>query len=90
MERLRTLEIVELLKKFPRIFRPYFRYTATTLTATLVDEIFKPVFSDEGCRIRERELIIMHWQDYLQECEGDVITYVSDLDAFGYSIGNEQ
>ena len=72
MEGLRTLEILELVKKFPRIFRPYFCYTATTLTATLVDEIFKPVYSDEECRIREREeLIIMHWRDYLQEREGN-------------------
>ena len=91
MEGLRTLEILELVKKFSRIFRPYFCYTATTLTATLIDEIFKPVYSDEGCRIREREeLIIMHWRDYLQGREGNVITYVSDLIAFGHSIGNEQ
>ena len=26
----------------------------------------------------------------MQECEGNVITYVSDLVAFGHSIGNEQ
>ena len=37
-------------------------FLLTTLTATLVDEIFKPVYSNKGCRIWEREeLIIMHW-----------------------------
>ena len=41
------------------------------LTAEILDGIFKSCYSEEGCRRREREeLIIMHWRDYLQECQG--------------------
>ena len=73
-EGLRTLDILCLLMEFPSLFRPYFCYTSTTLTATCVDRVFTPTLSEDGCRIREQEeLVIMHWRDYLQECEGNVL-----------------
>jgi hypothetical protein len=71
-EGLRTLDILNLVKEFHTLFRPYFCYTQKTLTAACVDAIFTPILSEDGCRIREREeLVIMHWRDYLQEREGN-------------------
>ena len=71
-EGLRTLDILNLVKEFHTLFRPYFCYTPKTLTAACVDAIFTPILSEDGCRIREREeLVIMHWRDYLQEREGN-------------------
>ena len=68
---LRTLDVLDLLMRVPSLFHPYFCYGPTALTAGDIDSIFIPKFSEEGCRIREREeLIIMHWRDYLQDCEG--------------------
>ncbi|XP_046855567.1 G2/M phase-specific E3 ubiquitin-protein ligase-like [Xenia sp. Carnegie-2017] len=44
-----------------------------------VDRIFTPDFSEDGCRRREREeLVIMHWRDYLQECEANCFANVSE------------
>ena len=69
---LRTLDVLDMMMRFPSVFRSIFCYGPTTLTAKSVDEIFLPIFSDEGTQTRDREeLIIMHWRDYLQDCEGN-------------------
>ena len=71
-EGLNTLDVLDMLKRHPSIFRPYFCYGPIKLTAQSVDDIFKPLFSEEGTRMREREeLLVMHWRDYLQDCEGN-------------------
>ena len=68
---LKTLGVLSLLKGNPLLFRPYFCHRSKPLTAIEVDRIFTPDFSEDSCRRREREeLVIMHWRDYLQECEG--------------------
>jgi hypothetical protein len=77
---LRTLDVLDLLKDYPSFFRPYFCYTPIDITAEYVDRIFRPIFSEEGCKIREREeLIVMHWRDYLQDREGNMLVLPSLL-----------
>lgn len=69
---LRTLDVLDVLMRFPSIFRSYFCYGPTKLTAQSVDDIFRPILSEEGTPMRDRqELLIMHWRDYLQDCEGN-------------------
>ena len=51
---LRTLDVLDVLMRFPSIFRSYFCYGPTKLTAQSVDGIFKPIFSEECTRMRER------------------------------------
>ena len=73
-EGLQTLDILNLVKEFHSLFRPYFCYTPKTLTVACVDAIFTPILSEDGCRIQEKqELVIMHCCDYLQEREGNYI-----------------
>ena len=63
-----------MVQEFQYLFRPYFCYSPTTLTATRVDGISTPILSENGRRIRDREeLVITLWRDYLQECEGNVM-----------------
>ena len=69
---LHTLDVLDMLMQYPSIFRPYFCYGPVKLTAQSVDEVFKPIFSEEGTQMREREeLLVMLWRDYLQDCEGN-------------------
>ena len=69
---LRTLDVLDVLMRFPSIFRSYFCYGLTKLTAQSVDDIFRPILLEEGTQMRDREeLLIMHWRDYLQDCEGN-------------------
>ena len=69
---LRTLDVLDVLMWFPSIFRSYFCYGPTKLPAQSVDDIFRPILSEEGTRMRDREeVLIMHWRDYLQVCEGN-------------------
>ena len=38
-----------------------------------MDSLFVPELAEEGANVRpQQELIIMHWRDYLQDCEGEV------------------
>lgn len=40
------------------------------LTASRMDSLFVPELAEEGANVRpQQELIIMHWRDYLQDCE---------------------
>lgn len=70
-EGLCTLGVLALLKQQPSLFRQYFCHLPMSLTALTIDNIFLPNYSEEGCRMRDREeLVMMHWRDYLQDCEG--------------------
>lgn len=72
-EGLMVLKVIELIKNHPNMLRGCFCYTPQTLTAEILDGIFKACYSEEGCRMREREeMIVMHWRDYLQECHGEL------------------
>ena len=43
------------------------------LTASRMDSLFVPELAEDGSNVRpQQELIIMHWRDYLQDCEGEV------------------
>ena len=70
-EGLLTLDVLHLMKKHPNLFEEVFCYREKPLTSVIVDNIFTPCFSEEGTRQREQEeLIIIHWRDYLEECQG--------------------
>ena len=68
---LRTLNILLLMKTHPAEFRELFCHSTTALNADTIEKLFVPKYAEEGTRIREKqEHVIMHWRDYLQECEG--------------------
>ena len=69
------------MKKPPHLLQECFCHNAKSIASETLNEIFKPCFSEEGTRQREREeLVVMHWRDYIQECEGlYTYTYYSML-----------
>ena len=58
--------------KHPRAFEDVFCYNkADALTSKVLDDIFYQLLSEEGTIKQEKEeQIIMHWRDYLADCEG--------------------
>ena len=83
-EGLQTLEIAGLLRQHPNLFRPYFCFAfATVLTASCIDDMFKISVSEDDTRLREKEdLVIMHWRDYLQDCEGTMLILYYSVHVF--------
>lgn len=72
-EGLETLGILQAIQAYPDEFRNLFCFKATELTASLMESHFVTVFSPAGSNRREKEeLIVMHWRDLLQECEGTI------------------
>ena len=70
---LETLGILQAMKAYPTKFKKLFCLQATELTATMLQELFCTDYSPTGSNHRPKEeLIVMHWRDFLQECEGTV------------------
>ena len=72
---LQTLGILNLIEKHPNTMAQVFRSNSLIkLTASRMDSLFVPELAEEGANVRpQQELIIMHWRDYLQDCEGEVL-----------------
>ena len=70
-EGLQTLHIFDLIMKHPKAFQGVFCYNkADDLTSKVLDDLFFPCLSEEGTIKREKEVqIVMHWRDYLADCE---------------------
>ena len=63
---LETLGALEAIQKQPEQFRELF----TTENIATVDPIFRIDFDEQGSNRRNsQELAIIHWRDYLQDCE---------------------
>jgi len=72
-EGLKTLGVLEKIKRHPDSFRPLFSYEASTLTADQVDDLFSIRLSPEGSNKRAaEERVVTFWRDYLQDAEGKV------------------
>lgn len=72
---LQTLGILNLIEKHPNTMAQVFcSNSLLKLTASRMDSLFVPELAEEGANVRpQQELIIMHWRDYLQDCEGEVL-----------------
>ncbi|CAM4511641.1 unnamed protein product [Leuciscus chuanchicus] len=69
-EGLKTLGILEKIKRHPDSFRPLFCYEASTLTADQMDDLFSISLSPEGSNKRAaEEIVVTFWRDYLQDAE---------------------
>ncbi len=72
-----TLGILELMKKNPGLIQEAFCAREKPLTASDVNDLFTPNMDDPGSnKYPRQELTLMHWRDYLQDCEGIVDTYL--------------
>jgi hypothetical protein len=72
-EGLEVLGILHVMKRYPKEFEQLFCFQATKLTAFMLQTLFSTTYSPSGsnCRAKD-ELIVMHWRDVLQDCEGTV------------------
>lgn len=69
----RTLSILALMKKNPQLMQQAFCAKEEPLAACDVNALFTPNMDDIGSNMYPRqELSLMHWRDYLQDCEGTV------------------
>uniref|UniRef100_UPI003AAF346D G2/M phase-specific E3 ubiquitin-protein ligase-like n=1 Tax=Centroberyx gerrardi TaxID=166262 RepID=UPI003AAF346D len=69
-EGLKTLGVLEKIRRHPDSFRPLFCYEPSTLTADRVDDLFSIRLSPEGSNKRAaEEMVVTFWRDYLQDAE---------------------
>ena len=68
---LETLGVLEAIKKYPDHLRELFtKENISPLDAATVDAIFNIDYDEQGSNGRAiQELAIIHWRDYLQDCE---------------------
>lgn len=77
---LETLGALEAIQKHPEQFRELF----TTENIASVDPIFRIDFDEQGSNQRNsQELAIIHWRDYLQDCES-----IFQIDHLSWECGN--
>lgn len=71
---LATLDVLSLLKRHPLTMEQAFCAENSQLCAVDISNLFLPVLDEPGSNKHSRqELIVMHWRDYLQDCEGTVL-----------------
>uniref|UniRef100_UPI003AAF0910 G2/M phase-specific E3 ubiquitin-protein ligase-like n=1 Tax=Centroberyx gerrardi TaxID=166262 RepID=UPI003AAF0910 len=69
-EGLKTLGVLEKIRRHPDSFRPLFCYEPSTLTADRVDDLFSIRLSPEGSNKRAaEEMVVTFWRDYLQDAK---------------------
>ncbi|XP_053281200.1 G2/M phase-specific E3 ubiquitin-protein ligase [Pleuronectes platessa] len=69
-EGLKTLGVLEKIRRHPDSFRPLFCYEPSTLTADQVDDVFSIWLSPEGSNKRAaEERVVTFWRDYLHDAE---------------------
>lgn len=68
---LQTLDILALMKKNAQSMEQAFCAQEKPLSACDVNALFTPNMDDIGSNMYPRqELALMHWRDYVQDCEG--------------------
>jgi len=79
-EGLKTLGVLDKVRKHPDSFRPLFCFQPNTLTADQVEDLFTILLSPEGSNKRmAEETVVTFWRDYLQDAEGNLqITHFLD------------
>ncbi|KAF5900159.1 G2/M phase-specific E3 ubiquitin-protein ligase-like, partial [Clarias magur] len=65
---LSTLEFLTALQKHPHVLTPFLYHTEKKLTATDLEDLFKPELSPAGSNQRQKESKTL-WSDYLLNCE---------------------
>ncbi|XP_063755391.1 uncharacterized protein LOC134874991 [Eleginops maclovinus] len=69
-EGLKTLGVLEKIRRHPDSFKPLFCYEASLLTADQMDNLFSIPLSPEGSNKRTaEEMVVIFWRDYLQDAE---------------------
>uniref|UniRef100_A0A3Q2WT12 HECT domain-containing protein n=1 Tax=Haplochromis burtoni TaxID=8153 RepID=A0A3Q2WT12_HAPBU len=69
-EGLKTLGVLDKMRRHPDSFRPLFCYEPHMLTADQVDDLFNIHLSPEGSNRRAaEEMVVTFWRDYLQDAE---------------------
>ncbi|XP_065325824.1 G2/M phase-specific E3 ubiquitin-protein ligase-like [Pelmatolapia mariae] len=69
-EGLKTLGVLEKMRRHPDGFRPLFCYEPHMLTADQVDDLFNIHLSPEGSNRRAaEEMVVTFWRDHLQDAE---------------------
>ena len=69
-----TLDVLGVMKKYPKLMQQSFCARDKPLTAVDVDALFTPNMDDPGSnKYPRQELALMHWRDYLQDCEGTIM-----------------
>lgn len=70
---LQTLHVLELVQKHPLLMQQAFCVNDKPLTAADMTDLFVPLMDELGSnKYPRQELILMHWRDYLQDCEGTI------------------
>ena len=70
-EGLATLGILDAVKQHQTLFRDVFVYDAVPLSASVLEEMFSPKFSDVGSNRRAAESRVMSWRlDFVADAEG--------------------
>ena len=68
---LKTLGVLEYMKKYPEQFSDIFCKQLKPLDGHMVDLLFIPIFDEEGSNVgQQQEQTIVFWRDYLQYCGG--------------------
>lgn len=71
-EGLQALNVWPSMIKYPELFRAVFCFISETLSAELLDSLFKVQRECEGSNRNEVEnRVLSHWRDFLQDCEED-------------------
>ncbi|XP_028400989.1 G2/M phase-specific E3 ubiquitin-protein ligase-like [Dendronephthya gigantea] len=88
-EGLETLAILDAMKRYPEEFKGLFCFQATKLTAPFMQTLFSIAYSPNGSNSRAKEeLIVMHWRDFLQDCEaGEARVSLEDVLIFATGAG---
>ena len=82
-EGLANLNVLQLMRSHPNLLEWVFCHGQSPLTSSTMDGIFIPSYSEEGTRQRDREeMVIMHWRDFLQDCESKDSRNDSDIGNF--------
>ena len=82
-EGLASLNVLQLMRSHPKLLKWVFSHGQSPLTSSTMDGIFVPSYSEEGTRQRDREeMVIMHWRDFLQDCESKDSRNDSDIGNF--------
>ncbi|XP_053367988.1 G2/M phase-specific E3 ubiquitin-protein ligase-like isoform X2 [Clarias gariepinus] len=67
---LSTLEFLTALQKHPHVLTPFLYHTEKKLTASNLEDLFKPELSPAGSNQRQKESkTLCFWSDYLLDCE---------------------
>ena len=71
-EELKTLGVLDQIRRHPESFPPLFCYEWNTLTADQVDDLFSIRLSPEGSnKWAAEEMVVTFWRGYLQDAEGN-------------------